>query len=491
MYTKAEQLIHAVKRYRALYDICHGDYCKINVKEKIWKIIAENLEIESGQEARDQWFRLRDSHRIALRRQDRRRQKNPNGQIKPWIYQKQMEFLLPFMSSIGSTDIVVDGEEEEEDNGGEEGCIDEPEVIVLEDDFFNSTVSDKGTQDTSFDHSYNTHLIPPMKKKKRLSKYEILKERVENGLAVTDLSEILHPRTQRVLSSVYHSELTDVVSGVQMHRELNKVLESDDTDVSSQLVENVLKVIDKTEVLSHPQHPRLVEIERPPDLPRPPKVQVVTPQTQQEVSHPKIQRVLRSATQQKKVNVPCHEVPGILKQGKKSIFDALPEFSKQNKGFREGKSQQGKRKGGFSEVPERLQQPKRVSFVPEDEESLETEVYSGNDSDNEEVMLEFSDDFSTHQKKEKPQKPSKYDTLPNGMDVSSWNSQSTSESVTEKSKDALKLFFDSMFNLTNAMPHHFQAKIRRKLFEAVMEAEEEIYSNPAESVKFCGNSSFS
>lgn len=49
-----------------------------------------------GDEVRDHWKKLRDCHRDALRRQRKRNNKGITN-VKKWMYQKEMNFLVPFM----------------------------------------------------------------------------------------------------------------------------------------------------------------------------------------------------------------------------------------------------------------------------------------------------------------------------------------------------------------------------------------------------------
>ncbi|XP_011568687.3 uncharacterized protein LOC105398311 [Plutella xylostella] len=59
-------------------------------REMCWEAVAKECGIESGKEAKLMWKRLKDSHREALRRR-----RLDSHIVKPWKYEKIMEFILP------------------------------------------------------------------------------------------------------------------------------------------------------------------------------------------------------------------------------------------------------------------------------------------------------------------------------------------------------------------------------------------------------------
>ncbi|RZF41133.1 hypothetical protein LSTR_LSTR010785 [Laodelphax striatellus] len=71
------------------------------------------------------WQKLRESHREAIRRQSLQK-KSGQGALKnkPWTYQKQMEFLLPFMRNRKTTSNVQSEANEYAKEGG--GEVEEP-----------------------------------------------------------------------------------------------------------------------------------------------------------------------------------------------------------------------------------------------------------------------------------------------------------------------------------------------------------------------------
>ncbi|XP_075229948.1 uncharacterized protein LOC142329344 isoform X2 [Lycorma delicatula] len=92
------RLIQLVKDRPLLYDTNHADYTKTILKEDTWSEIAEKLNFPNGTAAKEQWRKLRDCHRDALRRQ-MKKINDGDSKIRTWIYQNQMAFLLPYMTT--------------------------------------------------------------------------------------------------------------------------------------------------------------------------------------------------------------------------------------------------------------------------------------------------------------------------------------------------------------------------------------------------------
>ncbi|KAL3283962.1 hypothetical protein HHI36_018133 [Cryptolaemus montrouzieri] len=93
-----EKLIDIVKDHPVLYDTSHVDYTRTKMKDELWDKIGVELG-SNGISVKEQWRKLRECHREALRRQKKKKSGDPSGRQKPWIYQSEMEFLLPFMKS--------------------------------------------------------------------------------------------------------------------------------------------------------------------------------------------------------------------------------------------------------------------------------------------------------------------------------------------------------------------------------------------------------
>ncbi|XP_042868276.1 uncharacterized protein LOC122250749 [Penaeus japonicus] len=98
--TSVEELIEAVRRESVLYDTGHPDYVKGNLKDEIWAQIANTLQYKDGSTAKEAWLKIRNCHRDALRRQKKLKGRTGSRAvaIKPWKYQQQMEFLIPYMA---------------------------------------------------------------------------------------------------------------------------------------------------------------------------------------------------------------------------------------------------------------------------------------------------------------------------------------------------------------------------------------------------------
>ncbi|KAG8300816.1 hypothetical protein J6590_067087 [Homalodisca vitripennis] len=90
-----EQLIEAVRTHPLLWNTDLEEYRDSNLKDTAWGEIAEQLE-QNKANLKEEWRKLRDRHRQALFRK-----KTKSGQsatkLKPWKYEKQMEFLVTTM----------------------------------------------------------------------------------------------------------------------------------------------------------------------------------------------------------------------------------------------------------------------------------------------------------------------------------------------------------------------------------------------------------
>ncbi|XP_063605929.1 uncharacterized protein LOC134780913 [Penaeus indicus] len=98
--SSVEELIEAVRRESVLYDTGHPDYAKGSLKDELWAQIAGALQYKDGAAAKDIWLKIRNCHRDALRRQKKLKGRTGSraAAIKPWKYQQQMEFLIPYMA---------------------------------------------------------------------------------------------------------------------------------------------------------------------------------------------------------------------------------------------------------------------------------------------------------------------------------------------------------------------------------------------------------
>ncbi|KAF6199415.1 hypothetical protein GE061_007441 [Apolygus lucorum] len=90
-----EMLIQTVQDHPALYNPSHPDYGKKKTTDSLWEKIAEELNYSNGVVVKDHWTRLRNRHRNAI--QNRKKKQALGQSCSSWIYQSEMEFLLPFM----------------------------------------------------------------------------------------------------------------------------------------------------------------------------------------------------------------------------------------------------------------------------------------------------------------------------------------------------------------------------------------------------------
>ncbi|CAB3254591.1 unnamed protein product [Arctia plantaginis] len=92
-------IIDLVRNEPCLYDWDHPDYCNRALKESLWEKIAKQSKYKDGPAAKDAWLKLRNCHRDAIRRISKVSRSYPGFIPKRWKYEKQMEFLLPHMTS--------------------------------------------------------------------------------------------------------------------------------------------------------------------------------------------------------------------------------------------------------------------------------------------------------------------------------------------------------------------------------------------------------
>ncbi|XP_068628001.1 uncharacterized protein [Battus philenor] len=89
-----ELFIEQVRNHPCLWDTDSVAYRDASRKDLAWKIVARTCGLTNAAEAKNQWKRLRDSHREAMRR--RKTATAIQAQtIGPWKYEKLMEFVLP------------------------------------------------------------------------------------------------------------------------------------------------------------------------------------------------------------------------------------------------------------------------------------------------------------------------------------------------------------------------------------------------------------
>ncbi|XP_066988678.1 uncharacterized protein [Macrobrachium rosenbergii] len=112
-----EKLIEEVKKHPCLYDLRLEEYRDQQIKDIAWEEIARKLNRDC-KTIRQEWKKLRDCFRQAT---TRRKSSALSLKLwKPWRYEKQMEFVAPYMSSRVATTNVTDiqkGGDEDLDEG--------------------------------------------------------------------------------------------------------------------------------------------------------------------------------------------------------------------------------------------------------------------------------------------------------------------------------------------------------------------------------------
>ncbi|CAH2003198.1 unnamed protein product [Acanthoscelides obtectus] len=93
---------------------------------------GENPEGYGGQIVKELWRKLRDCHRDALRRQRKSKSGDKAKNIKLWTYQKQMEFLIPYMANRSTTGNIESNQQDGAGNLTDNDDILSPSVETAE-----------------------------------------------------------------------------------------------------------------------------------------------------------------------------------------------------------------------------------------------------------------------------------------------------------------------------------------------------------------------
>ncbi|XP_022182208.1 uncharacterized protein LOC111042024 [Myzus persicae] len=84
------------------------------------------------------WTKLRNCHRDALRRQKKMFKSGAGAEtVRRWKFQKQMEFLLPYMENRKRSANIVDSDDEQSDNADTEvsQILETPQTSILENNY--------------------------------------------------------------------------------------------------------------------------------------------------------------------------------------------------------------------------------------------------------------------------------------------------------------------------------------------------------------------
>lgn len=122
-----------------------------------------------------QWKNLRDCFRDALRRQAKKKSGQGASTVRPWVYQKQMEFLIPFMNNRNTSSNLSESQVSETTNQAEneeelDGHLDESNGIGNE-----LSLSEEEVQKTS-------EVTPPNKSNNKKMKTSDLNEAVMKSI---------------------------------------------------------------------------------------------------------------------------------------------------------------------------------------------------------------------------------------------------------------------------------------------------------------------
>ncbi|CAG9771539.1 unnamed protein product [Ceutorhynchus assimilis] len=128
-----EQLIELVSRHTILYDTNDPNYLKSKLKDELWNDIGKEVKLKSGNEAKTLWLKLLNCHRDALRRQKKFLRSGASAvAIKQWKYQKQMQFLVPYMPNRPREGNLEKDSEDGDRQQGESAAVPETEIFESE-----------------------------------------------------------------------------------------------------------------------------------------------------------------------------------------------------------------------------------------------------------------------------------------------------------------------------------------------------------------------
>ncbi|XP_045762993.1 uncharacterized protein LOC123865802 [Maniola jurtina] len=97
-----EQFIEVVKQFPVLWNTQLKDYHNLIKKDVVWKQIVEeisNPDIPDVKTAKNEWKKLRDSHRESLKRMKASTSGQAASPANNWKYAELLEFLLPHMKN--------------------------------------------------------------------------------------------------------------------------------------------------------------------------------------------------------------------------------------------------------------------------------------------------------------------------------------------------------------------------------------------------------
>ncbi|XP_067006757.2 uncharacterized protein [Anabrus simplex] len=230
-----ERLIEVVREYPVLYDTTHEDYVKTKVKDEIWRKIASELNYPKGEAAKEQWRKLRDCHRDALRRQ-KKKIGDATAINKLWIYQKQMEFLLPHMAS----------------------NFRDSEIMEMAENF-TEVGENSGELDNQNDHEVGVNESPVVKKKhKKADEYNILREALDEMIKRSRERDVRRkhifsqddPLLQFFMLMYNTAKRMPTASQLKIKRKLFLAVSEEEEIINNQIINNATCTIYGTSSLS-------------------------------------------------------------------------------------------------------------------------------------------------------------------------------------------------------------------------------------------------
>ncbi|XP_050433609.1 uncharacterized protein LOC126841283 [Adelges cooleyi] len=201
-------MINKIRQHQELYDTDENQYKYIDKRDKAWKEVADELGMPVN-DVKLRWKRLRDNFRVSIKRTIGLNLKPglPFVESKPWKYQKEMEFLLPFMQIGGcSLKKMLNLENPREDyhQGNYDDCRTE------------------GSSSPSYDTSYEHDEMP----EPRVEVNEMPGDYSNDEAGVDD--ELLYPDVE-ILSNGQHEPLHRVAKRVKRSAEAAAAAEEADS----------------------------------------------------------------------------------------------------------------------------------------------------------------------------------------------------------------------------------------------------------------------
>ncbi|KAL1006457.1 hypothetical protein UPYG_G00072640 [Umbra pygmaea] len=130
----SDKLIHLVSQHKPLYDKQSADYKNTEYKDRVWQLIAEQLEKQDVEAVKKMLRNLRDTY-VRYRKEGQGRSGQGASKKKKWIHMDSMSFLQKSLTRRRSDgNIQMDDDEEEENGIGEDDVTqtEESDSVVME-----------------------------------------------------------------------------------------------------------------------------------------------------------------------------------------------------------------------------------------------------------------------------------------------------------------------------------------------------------------------